>query len=129
MKAILILLAMAFLLVLTGNVVAAPFVVCDSYVPPMDVPDYFKASLDGGTETQSPVWSGTAGGQTFTNAIHYDLAGVSVGVHVIQIKACNAPDPIWNTPEACTAPVPLPFTRPAVSGSPPSAPSGGRLVP
>lgn len=134
MKRLLILTILVPAFLFTGLIAisqASPFLVCDSYVAPADIPDYFKVSVDGGAEVQSPLWSGTGGTppQTFTNAIHYDVGSMSVGAHVVNIKACNAPDPIWNMPEACSAATPFSFTRPPSGGVAPSGATGGRLVP
>ena len=122
----LIVLVMAFM-IMANSVFAAPFLGCDSYVAPAVVPDRFKLTMDGGAEVILPIWSGTSGGVAYTNIFHYDLAGLIVGNHVANVKACKG-DPLWGQ-EVCSTATPFSFSKPSPPAAAPSVPAGLLLLP
>ena len=120
-----VLLALFCVLALASVAGAGPFIVCDSYTAPAVVPDYFKVSLDGAPEVQTPLWSGTpTDGIPRVNSIHYDVGGVAVGLHQTTVKACKAAT-LWDV-EKCTS-VPFEFPRPDATVAP-NALTGTKLT-
>ena len=109
----LILIILSFLL-MSSVVSAAPFIVCDPYLPTEMQPTSFVLIIDGG----SPI---SVSPSSFTGGVglilEYDVGGVAVGSHTVKIKACVT-DSVWG--EACSAEVPFVFTKPAT----PSLPKG-----
>jgi hypothetical protein len=98
---------------------AAPFLVCDPYAAGANQPTFFKVSLDGGSETNTPAYATTGGVM-----VHYDVGSVSIGVHTWTVRACIETDP-WGG-GGCSATAPFSSTRHAV-GSGPSIPTGTAL--
>jgi len=128
-KLILIVLAIACMGVLLypPTSFAAPFLGCVSYVAPAVIPDRFKLTVDGGTEVVAPLWSGTADGVAYTNIFHYDLAGLAVGNHTANVKACKG-DPLWGQ-EVCSTVTPFSFSKPSPPVAAPLVPTGLLLLP
>jgi len=126
-KILFIVLAMVFMLFLAGSVFAAPFLACQSYVAPAVIPDRFKLNLDGGVEVVAPLWSGTVDGVAYTNIFHYDLAGLAVGNHTANVKACKG-DPLWGQ-EVCSTATPFSFIKPSPPVIVPLVPTGLLLLP
>jgi len=119
-----ILLALLLALAMPAALHAAPFVITDSYTAPAVIPDRFRVSFDGGVETVLLPFSGTmTDGTVLTNAVRYDLVGITVGAHTVKIRACKG-DPVWG--EACspTPLTPFSFTKPAPPVAPPLEPTG-----
>ena len=113
---------------LAGVAHASPFVVAASYTAQAILPAYFRVSLDGGAEGVSPPFSGTlSDGTVLANTLRHDVGGVTVGAHVLSVRACVG-DPLWAT-EVCSAAAPFSFTRPAPPPGPPSGLTGFTLRP
>jgi hypothetical protein len=91
-------------------VFAAPALVSD----PQSGVTHYRISGD-------PFWTEAIPAQA-DGSLRSDLAGIAVGDHNLQVKACRA-DTVWG--EACSAPVPFSFTRPIG----PIVPSGLMLAP
>ena len=116
MKKIIFILA---IILCASPVWATPFLVCDVYPTGANQPTFFKVSIDGGSEVETPAYAATGGVM-----VHYDVGGVTVGVHSWTVRACIETDP-WGG-GGCSATSPFSSTRHAV-GSGPSAPTGTHL--
>lgn len=110
--AILVVLATLFLV---GPAFASPFLVCDPYVGPAVIPDYFKVTIDSGVPFNSITYQIPASSPT-AYILHYDLGAISVGQHSVSVSACKAAT-TWSA-EVCSAVVPFTFTRPAAQSAP-----------
>lgn len=92
---------------------AAPWLICDP--PPVgETRTSYKFSGDSFFTTKAAEANGS---------LRYDVAGISVGTHNIQVQACKT-DPLWG--EVCSTATPFTFTRPNLAVS---VPSGLGLVP
>jgi len=97
-KILLIVLAMVFMALMANSVLAAPFLVCDSQTGVI----VYKLTGPGWTPTSIPAET--------DGSLKLDLATSTIGLNSLTVAACIK-DPIWG--EACSAPVPFGFTRPA----------------
>jgi hypothetical protein len=104
MKQFLLILAMVLFPMV---VFAAPFLVCDPYLPTEIQPTSFVLVIDGGNPISLVPVAGAPG--TTGLILKYDVGGVAVGSHTVKVKAC-VNDPAWG--EACSAEVPFTFTKP-----------------
>lgn len=112
-----ILLGLALFFIVYGLGYAAPFAVCDPYPATGIQPDEFEVVVDGGAIVISLPETVTGG-----KRLHYDVSGVSVGPHTMNVKACKT-DVAWG--RLCSTATPLAFTRPSA----PVAPVSLGLVP
>ena len=86
--AVLIIVLLVFGCIVFAN--AAPFLVCDPADPAEKV-DRYLVKLDTGDEIAVPA------------PLHYDLAGIADGAHVIEVKAAN----VWGE----SGPAPFAFEK------------------